>query len=283
MEGYSINPLDYLNQALNYAHRWKLDVNLENPTTIQDKLFWLNFYDQDIRKSRCADKLLVREYAKEKLGFDINIPILKVYDSVDDINLDELPDKFVIKCNHGSSMNIVVKDKSSFDFEKAKDKLRKWMSIDYALYNHYEFHYHDIQHKILIEEYKEDLKTNELRDYKFSCFNGVPKVMCAITNLFKHNETTNYYDMDFNPLTDMSLIYHPANYNVQIDKPKGFEKMIEYATKLSQDFKYVRVDFFSINGDVYLSEMTFTPHAIIWLRFNNPKYDLELGNMLNIK
>lgn len=279
--GYSINPLDYVNDVIHFAFFHGVKLNLKNPTTIQDKLFWLNLYEPDIKKTRCADKLQVRNYCKEKLGIDLCIPILKVYDNVDDINLDELPEQFVIKCTHGSSMNIIVKDKSTFDFEKAKEKLKKWMGIDYAFINHFEFHYHDIPHKIIIEEYKEDYATNELRDYKFSCFNGVPKMVCAITNLFKPNETTNYYDMNFKPL-DISLVYHPANHNVIIEKPAGFEKMIEYATKLSQDFKYVRVDFFSINGKVYLSELTFTPHAIAWLRFTDDKYDIELGNILNI-
>lgn len=279
--GYSINTLDYVNESIWFAKVHRVNLNLENPTTIQDKLFWLNLYEPDIRKTRCADKLYIRDYCKEKIGIDLCIPILKVYDSVDDINLDDLPEQFVIKCTHGSSMNIVVKNKSTFNFEEAKEKLKKWMSIDYAFNNHYEFHYHDIPHKIIVEEYKEDFTTHELRDYKFSCFNGVPKIMCVITNLFKPNETTNYYDMDFKPL-GISLIYHPANYNLNIEKPAGFEKMIEYATKLSQDFKYVRVDFFSINGEVYLSELTFTPHAIVWLKFTDKKYDIELGNMLDI-
>lgn len=279
--GYSINTLDYVNESIWFANVYGINLNLKNPTTIQDKLFWLNLYEPDIRKTRCADKLYIRNYCKEKIGIDLCIPILKVYDSVDDINLDDLPEQFVIKCTHGSSMNIVVENKSTFNFEEAKEKLKKWMSVDYAFNNHYEFHYHDIPHKIIVEEYKEDFVTHELRDYKFSCFNGVPKIMCVITNLFKPNETTNYYDMDFKPL-GMSLRSHPANYDVVIEKPTGFEKMIEYATKLSQDFKFVRVDFFSINGQVYLSEMTFTPHAIVWLNFEDKNHNIELGNMLDI-
>lgn len=280
-KGYSINPEDYLEEieAINwYCH---FGINLKNPVTLRDKLFWLNIYEPDILKSRCADKVLLRDYCKEKLGFDLCIPIIKVYTKPEEINFDELPNRFIIKCNHGSSMNIKVTDKSIINKEEIINQLREWQKIDYAFNKVcFEFHYHDIEKKIIIEEYRED-SSGELKDYKFSCFNGVPKMVCAICNLFTKDETTNYYDMDFN-LLDYSLVYHPANKNVHFEKPKNFDKMIEYATKLSQDFKYVRVDFFNVDGTIYLSELTFTPHALFYLRFKNPEDEIKLGNMLKI-
>lgn len=105
--------------------------------------------------------------------------------------------------------------------------------------------------------------------------------MCVISNLFTPEEVTNYYDMKFNPL-NISLVHHPANYDIHFDKPKNFDKMIEYATKLSQPFKFVRVDFFSINDEVYLSELTFVPYAGVYLKFKNPEDNIKLGKLLKI-
>lgn len=85
---------------------------LENPVSIQDKLRWLNIYDADPLKSDCADKLKVKDYTKKITGINLGVPTIAVWDKAEDIDFDKLPDKFVLKCNHGSGMNIIVKDKS---------------------------------------------------------------------------------------------------------------------------------------------------------------------------
>jgi hypothetical protein len=88
---------------------------LENPVTIQDKLRWLNIYDADPLKSDCADKLKVKDYAMKITGDDLGVPTIAVWNKAEDIDFDKLPDKFVLKCNHGSGMNIIVKDKSQIN------------------------------------------------------------------------------------------------------------------------------------------------------------------------
>ena len=143
--------------------------NIENPKTFTEKIQWLKIYDSTFEKTYCADKITVREFVKNKLGNDICIPILKVYNNSNEIKLDELPNKFVLKCNHGSAMNIVVTDKSKINLINVKKQLNKWMNYDYAELGG-EAHYKLIPHKIFAEKYVPNLE-----DVKFFCFNGKVK------------------------------------------------------------------------------------------------------------
>ena len=104
-------------------------VNESNLFTIQDKLNYLMIHESPDYKSKIADKILLHNYSIEKLGKDICVPIIKIYNDSKEINLDDLPDKFVLKCNHGSAMNILCKNKSNFDIEKAKIQLNEWKNI----------------------------------------------------------------------------------------------------------------------------------------------------------
>lgn len=239
-------------------------LNLDKPVTIQDKLNWLKIYDSTPLKTRCADKIQVHEYCKEKLGVDLCIPILHVYDKVEDIKWDELPDKFVIKCNHGSGMNIIVKDKSKLNILDAERKLKRFMADDFAFHVGYEMHYHDIPHKIFVEEYKEDENQKDsLYDYKFWCFNGEPKFY-TINDGRGHGKII-YYDMS-DKLIDPYKLYRPG---LNYEKPKHFSEMIEYSKKLSEDFKFVR------------GELTFIPGAGFF-KYRKPEYNEIFGNFLRL-
>jgi hypothetical protein len=142
--------------------------------TIQDKLRWLNIYDADPLKSDCADKLKVKDYAKKISGVDLGVPTIAVWDKAEDIDFDKLPDKFVLKCNHGSGMNIIVRDKSQINESDVRNRLNAWMNDDFAFRNGFESHYHWIERKIFSEEMLGE-GLGELIDYKFWCFNGEPK------------------------------------------------------------------------------------------------------------
>src|SRR5574344_1249251 len=113
---YGIDTQQYIDKMVNYCKYHGVKIDLNNPRTIQDKLAWLNIYDINSLKTFCADKIKLHEYCEEKLGKDICIPILKTYNSVDDIDLNDLPNSFVLKCNHGRRMDVIVKNKNKFDF-----------------------------------------------------------------------------------------------------------------------------------------------------------------------
>ncbi len=233
-------------------------------------------YDCTPLKTKCADKIKLHEYSQEKLGKDICIPILKVYNNTSEINWDELPDRFVIKCNHGSGMNIIVKDKKLLNKQDAVNKLNIWMRTDFAFQNGYEYHYHDIERKIFVEEYKEDEKQkNSLFDYKFWCFNGVPK-MYTINNGFGHGDIM-YYTMEHEPMNP-----YRVRENSTYITPTNFNLMVEYSEKLSKDFKFVRVDFYEVNGIVYLGELTFTPGSGFF-KYTDDKYSFLFGEWLDLK
>ena len=157
---------EYKDRLIAIGKRVGLNLDLDNPKTIQDKINWMKLYDSTPLKTRCADKIQVHEYCKEKIGEDLCIPILRVYNKVEDIKWDELPNQFVIKCNHGSGMNIIVKDKTKLNIPEAEAKLRWFMKDDFAFHVGYEMHYHDIPHKIFVEEYKERTTCNS--SYNFS-------------------------------------------------------------------------------------------------------------------
>lgn len=265
---------EYKDRLIAIGKRVGLNLDLDNPKTIQDKINWMKLYDSTPLKTRCADKIQVHDYCKEKLGVDLCIPILKIYDKVEDIKWDELPGQFVIKCNHGSGMNIIVKDKSKLNIPEAEAKLQRFMKDDFAFHVGYEMHYHDILHKIFVEEYKEDEnQKTSLYDYKFWCFNGEPKFY-TINNGHGHGDII-YYDMDDKVIDPYCLNKPGLNYK----KPVRFEEMAGYSKKLSEDFKFVRVDFYEVSGKVYLGELTFTPGAGFF-KYKKPEYNKIFGDML---
>lgn len=269
---------EYKDRLISIGKRVGLNLNLDNPVTIQDKINWMKLYDSTPLKTRCADKIQVHEYCKEKIGEDLCIPILHIYDKVEDIKWDELPNQFVIKCNHGSGMNIIVKDKTKLNIPEAETKLKRFMADDFAFHVGYEMHYHDIPHKIFVEEYKEDeSQKNSLYDYKFWCFNGEPKFM-TVSDGFGHGNMT-FYNMDFTKSELSRGDFTPIK--KEISKPKNFDKMAEYSKKLSEDFNFVRVDFYEVAGQLYLGELTFTPGAGFF-KYRNSEDNKMVGNMLKI-
>lgn len=267
--------LEYEQQLKAFLLRHKLNYNIDKPRTIQEKIQWLKLHDSTPLKAKCADKIKVHEYSKEKLGKDICIPIIKVYNSVSDIKWNELPNSFVLKCNHGSGMNIIVKDKSTVTEASAKAKVKKWLETDFAFQNGCEMQYHNIERRAFVEEYMfDENQTKSLYDYKFWCFNGEPKFY-TINDGFGHGDIM-YYDMnheELNPYCVSNVNYSPV--------PPEFEQMQKYAEKLSKDFKFVRVDFYYVGGKIYLGELTFTPGSGLFT-YKNEKYSKLFGDMLNL-
>ena len=253
--------------------------DLINPKRFTDKLEWLKAYDSIFLKTMCADKILVRDYVKEKLGKDISIPLLGVYDKFDDIDFSKLPKDYIMKTNHGSQTNIIVRN-GQIDKKLAKRKFAEWLSKDWTWWG-YEMFYMPIHKKILIEEYMKNEGKSALTDYKFSCFNSEPKFCQIINDRFTNKLHINYYNMNFKPMLDVSRNDHPANYSLKDEKPETWDLMIEYAKKLSEDFKYVRVDFYQINGKIYFGELTFIP-AAAYIKYKNDKTDFEFGEMLKL-
>ncbi len=176
----NVVPVEYprLLKEWNKLHgRGNLDI--DNPGSYNEKIQWIKLHDVTPLMTKLADKYLVREWVADKIGEQYLVPLLGVWDCFDDINFDELPDRFVLKCNHGSGMNLVVKDKKSFDWAEAKNKFDRWMAINFAFQNGFELQYKDIPRKIIAEEYIEQMD-EDLLDFKIHCFKGEPKIVQVI-------------------------------------------------------------------------------------------------------
>ena len=266
----------YKSRSLYYSRERKL--NESNLITIQQKLNYLMVHESPDFKSKIADKVLLHDYSIKKLGFDLCVPLIKIYNTTEDIKLEELPDKFVLKCNHGCGMNILCNNKTNFDIINAKSKLNKWKNSNFGL-NHKEFQYLNIQRKIFSEIYLKD----NIEDYKIYCFHGNPKFI----RVQKHLEgvkgkVNNYYDL-FWKLTNIEtgipgFFRRPE---IVFEKPKNLNLMINYAKKLSEDFVFVRVDFYNINGKIYLGELTFSPSNLCF-HLKNKEQSIELGKLIDL-
>lgn len=250
--------------AQSFQQRMKRPLDFNNPQTFTEKLQWIKIFDATPIKSRLADKYLVRRWVAEKIGEQYLIPLLGVWNDFDDINFDELPDQFVLKCNHGSGFNVIVRDKKTFDKRQAREKLNAWLAVDYSVF-FLEMHYTRINRKIIAEKFMANGDLPDIENYKFWCFNGEP-IFCGFDsgrtadgNI--DNLRIDYFDMDWKP-NDFENGAHPrSDHPEKIPRPKNFKLMKKLAATLAEGFAFVRVDFYEIDGKVYFGEMTFTPGA----------------------
>ena len=225
-----------------------------NLRTYTEKMQWEKIYNKNPIKTTLTDKYAVREWVEGKIGKDYLIPLIGVWDSFDNIDFDLMPKQFVLKTNHGTGTNLIVKDKNKINMRRAKRMFDDWMKTDYAFTNSLQLHYRDIKRKIIAEKY---LETNlgELQDYKFLCFDGKP-CFCWVDlgRYSKHTRTVFDMNWKLQPWTQAS--YGIANYDIPM--PKNFDMMIDIANILSKGFSHVRVDLYNIDGKIYFGEMTFT-------------------------
>ena len=225
-------------------------------------------------KVNIVDKIQLRNYSETILGEDICTPILKIYKNIDEINLDELPEKFVLKCNHGSGMNIFCEDKSKFNISKAKKKLKEWMDINYGLLR-FEYQYLNVNRQVFAEKFLD----KEIINYKFSCFNGEPKFI----RVKGHINGTNLYNIYYTNWTISNIEFDDKKYVLTniFKKPKNIDKMIKYSKLLSSKFCYCRVDFYEVNDILYLGEITFTPFNTL-IKFKKKETEIKQQITANI-
>ncbi len=253
------------------------ELNLDNPQTFNEKIQWLKLYYRDPLMTKCADKVGVRDYVKEKIGEEYLVPIIGIYNSADEIDFDALPNKFVAKVNWGSGQNIIVTDKSKLDIKEAKQKLSNWMKPENNhYYSFFEWVYKDIEPKIIVEEFLQQFN-GDLYDYKFYCFNNQIKFMLIVSDRF-NNKCYDFYDAEYNKLP-FTWTSHPSPNG--INKPNNFEEMMQIAQKLSKEFPFVRVDFFDTGEKLYIGELTFYPGNGTDA-FEPVTWDYKFGEMLKL-
>lgn len=253
--------------------------HLNHPRTFNEKLQWLKLNDRHAEYTQMVDKIDAKKYVASIIGEKYIIPTLGVWDSVDEIEWDKLPNQFVIKVSSDSGGIVVCKDKQTLDIEKAKEKLTNGWGKNYYVHNK-EYPYRDLTPRIIAEEYKEDESGYELRDYKIFCFNGEPKILFVASDRQKAGEDTkfDFFDLNWNHLPFTNG--HP-NSKEHIAKPKNFEEMLEIAKKLSVDIPQVRIDLYNCNGQIYFGEITFF-HWSGMTAFDPVEWDFKLGKMIKL-
>lgn len=241
---------------IQYEEMMGYKMDFSNPCTFDEKLNWLKLHDRNPLYIKLVDKFEVKKYVGDLIGSNYLIPTLGVYDNFEEIDFDNLPNQFVMKATHDSGGVYIVKNKSQLDFNAARKALTHSLKRNF-FYACREWPYKYVPPRIIVEQYMEDGKTRELRDYKFYCFNGtVHAVLVAANRQNKDQELTfDYYDSTFKKL-NLTNHWHPNSKDI-IDKPISFDKMVGLASKMSKGFPHVRIDFYEVNGKIYFGEYTF--------------------------
>lgn len=262
-----------------FKERLGRELNLEIPDKFNDKLQWLKINWHDPVATKCADKYEVRKIVEEKIGGEYLNELIGVYESVGEIDIDKLPDKFVLKGTHGSGYNIICKDKYSMDWNEEFRKMRRWLRKNYYLYKR-ESVYKNIKPRIICEKFLVQNDGDELRDYRFFCFNGEPKFITVDFSITDKKKTRrNLYDLNWNVM-DAEISY-PKETNIKVSKPEKLEEMIELSKKLSSGFPHARVDFYYIDNKIIFGEITFF-HQSGMGKINPEEFELEMGNWLEL-
>ena len=258
---------------LQYRIKLKRKLNLKDPKRYTEKIQWYKLYYRNPVMMECVDKYGVRRYIEKKgLGNILN-QLYQVVDRPEEINFDQLPDKFVIKTTNGSGTNILVKDKKTLNIAETKKKLNDFLNMAEASAGR-EWAYGGSSKKIIVEELLEDNSNKDkgISDYKFLCFNGKPVYVVYDKDRFSDHKR-NFYDVNWNYVKVDSDC--PC-FEDSVKKPENYEKMVEIASVLSRDFPAVRVDLYNIEGKIYFGELTFYPWSG-YVQYTPDSFDFELG------
>jgi len=255
-------------------------LNLESPKTFNEKIQWMKLYYRRPDLPSLVDKAEAKKKVAKIIGKKYIIPTIGIYDNFDEIDFEDLPEQFVIKCTHDCGSVVLCRDKKNFDIESARKRINKALKVKYYGKNLREWVYSQIKPRIIVEEFMANDKNEDIIDYKFFCFNGEPKIMYISRGLENHaTASISFADMDYK-LSDIERADYKALKKLP-PKPKSFEEMKRLAKKLSKGFPQVRVDFYEIKGKPYFGELTFYTCGGV-INWKKPEYDMRLGEMIEL-
>ena len=264
--------------------RFRKKLNLKKPTTLSDKVTYIELHEQSPLAPSCTDKYAVRKYVEDKGLGDTLVPMVGgPWSRVEDVDFNTLPNSFAIKATHGCKMNYLVPDKSKMDIEQCCKEMSRWIATTYGGYS-MELHYLTIPHRIYAEKYLEN--ANQLIDYKIHCMNGRPEFILVCSDRKANGDaamqvTLDLFDLEWKHIPELIPSGSEVAGDGTMTKPQKLDEMIDIARKLSEDFKFVRVDLYELNGKVYFGELTFSPGSCVFPYFTH-KFDLKMGKKLQI-
>lgn len=269
----------------NYLYKKRFGRNIDwiNPTEFNEKIYWMSFYSDTSLWSLLADKYRVKEYLIQKGYANIVPKLYGHWNSVKEIDFDKLPDRFVIKTNHGYSGVFVVDDKTTADIENIKKGLEESLSNKFG-YETAEIHYLRIHPCIIAEELlpNESSFSNSIVDYKFYCFNGVPEICMVFynRNVINHKRSGAIYDMNWKR-HDEWLNPEMLKVKKELPIPNHFDYMKQLCYELGYGLPFVRIDFYEAHDKVYFGEFTFTPAALTGGSLNRSLY-MKYGEKIDL-
>lgn len=260
-------------------------LNLEEPESFSEMMQWIKLYYCDPLMGRCVDKVLFKEFIKEKLGEGYSAKTYEVWETADEVHLRDIPEQCVVKSNCSSDGNFIllVPDKKKIDLDKAeKDIKENWFNKLKLHTNSFANYYYGVQPKVYVEEYLKE-EAEEADDYDVFCFHGEPKFIYVKTAHFDNGINTVGYPVSFYT-TDwkyMKAKYRDFPSRFDLKKPPHLNEMLEVSRKLSKDFPFVRIDFFENSKRLYVAELSFTAWAGL-SPFEPESLDYEMGKWLDI-
>jgi len=266
----------YVKIHYEYFSENKLDLN--NPKDFNEKIAWYKVFYRPKLLNQLVDKFAVRAFVEEKIGSQFLNTFYGVFDDVNEIKFDELPEKFVIKATHTSGHNLIVRNKNKLNLDKTKKLLKKWLKINQYYRIGQEWAYKDVKPRIIIEKYLEQIDQKSLTDFKFYCFDGKAKFIDIHTDREDEHKQGSF-DLNFERLpfgvSRFKQIYESP------EKPVNLKEMIECAEVLSEKLPFVRVDFYAIDGKTIFGEMTFYP-SDGRKKFYPEKYNRIIGDYFTL-
>lgn len=274
LEAFSFLP-DQFTVKVQYRIKTGHKLRLDNPQRYTEKIQWYKLNYRTALETQCADKFAVRKYVQSKgLGFLLN-ELYAEYDDASKIDFDSLPNSYAMKSNNSSGTNYFVTDNSNENHEELRKLANGWISHKARSVSG-EWCYENIKPRIIFEKLLPRDKNNDLPDYKFFCFNGEPFCLYTMIDYTDNhaNGKLGFFDMEFNQLPYRRMDFAPIT--EKLEKPKNFDKMVEYARILSKDFPHVRVDFYNIDGQIVFGELTFH-NASGYTIFEPDEFDFIMG------
>ena len=252
-------------------------LHLKNPQSCNEKMQWLKLNNRKSIFTQMVDKVGVRDIIAEKIGPEYLVPVIGVWNSVDDIDFNALPKQFVLKCTHDSGDLIICKDKTKLDVDAAKEKLRRGLSTDLYAKGR-EWPYKNVKPRVYGEVYMSDENEDQLTDYKFYCFNSETRLIQVDYDRFT-NHKRQFYTPEWE-LTDIAW-HIPSEKNKTLKRPPVLNEMLNIAKRLSDGIPFLRVDFYVVGDKLYIGETTFFPGAGFgkWMPEGTDK---KLGDWLSI-
>lgn len=266
---------DELHAKLLYWRTFHRSLNLGDPQSFNEKVQWLKLYDRRPYYPLLADKLAAREYVAARVGNQYLNEMLAVYDTVECVRFDELPDEFVMKATHGSGWNIICLDKSRLDENVARAQIGKWLRSSYFRLGR-EWAYKSVPARVICERLLRDEAGRIPYDYKLFCFNGQPKLVQVDVDRFGEHSRA-FYTTEWNRVPGELLYPGPKG---EVTRPPGLDEMISVAKALSGGIPFCRIDLFSLPKVVF-GEVTFYP-GNGFEQFRPDELDLYFGSLLSL-